>query len=83
MDFTHILSIFKTCLQKRKLSHFPLYKKLAEELRDFGGLEISTFASKIENLLSEFSVRLSDFEAMKKDILLYNSSFRSSQLYCS
>jgi hypothetical protein len=39
----------------------------------FGGSEFSNFIFKIENLLSEFNVRFSDFETMKKDILLYNS----------
>jgi hypothetical protein len=66
-------SLFKTCLKKSVLSHFPSCKDLAEELKDCGGSEFSTFASKTENLLSEFSVHFSDFEAMKKDILFYNS----------
>jgi hypothetical protein len=35
--------------------------------------EFSTFASKIKNLSSEFNVRFSGFETMKKGILLYNS----------
>jgi hypothetical protein len=41
---------------KSNLPHFPSCKDLAEELKDFGGSEFSTFASKIENLLSEFNV---------------------------
>jgi hypothetical protein len=71
--FCNKLSLFNTCLEKSDLSHFTSCKDLAEELKDFGGSEFSTLASKIENVLSEFSVHFSDFEATKKDILLYNS----------
>jgi hypothetical protein len=55
------LSPFKTCSEKSDLSHFPLCKDLAKELKDFGGSEFSTFASKIESLLSEFNVRFLEF----------------------
>ena len=42
-------------------------------MKDFGGSEFSTFASKTENLLSEFNECFPDSEAVKKDILLYNN----------
>jgi hypothetical protein len=48
---------------------------VAEELKDFGGSKFLTFASKIEKFLVEFNVHFLDFEAVKKDILLYNFFF--------
>jgi hypothetical protein len=40
--FRNKLSLFNTCLGKSDLSHFPSCKDLAEELKDFGGSELST-----------------------------------------
>jgi hypothetical protein len=71
--FPNKLNLFRTSLEKSDLSHFPSCKDLAEALKDSGGSEFSTFASKTKNLLSEFNVHFFYFEAMKKDILLYNS----------
>jgi hypothetical protein len=60
---------------------------VAGELKDFGSSKFSTFASKIENVLPEFNVRFSDFEAVMKDIFFITAHLmlpsRCSQLHCS
>ena len=73
MDFATNLAFLEHVCKKVIYPTAPSSKYLAGKLKDFGGSEFSTFASEIENLLSEFNVRFSDFEAMKKDILLHNS----------
>ena len=47
--FRNKLSFLKTCLEKKSdLSHFASCKNVAEELKDFGGSELSTLLLKLK-----------------------------------
>jgi hypothetical protein len=72
--------------EKKVIYPTSLNARTWQKNKGFGGSEFSNFASKIENLLSEFNVRFSDFEAIKKDICITAHlmlPLRRSQLDCS